>query len=335
MLKKSAGRLLFDRSGSVAAWTPIAFVLSSISFSVAAVVSCASLAAGQVVKAAVVSTTLDPTSFRQWAQDLGYGDTQLYPLTLSASGCPFVEVDVSGTKLPLMLDSGNAGGILITNQAPSIPHRVEERTEELNADGSHRGESFRIRVEKVSVLGEVFKNVAGGLSNWQIFSSEPFDGLVGLDFFLNRRLTLDYRSRRVGVTAAPLPEKLDPKRYLSVDLIEPPKGQGHILYARAKVNGREAIVYLDTGYNVSFIDPTFAEGLARVERSGKFKAFRERVPMELGGHTFILDDLRESEVRRGTGFELPVALALGSDVLSRFIVTIDLRAKKLILARAD
>jgi hypothetical protein len=288
-----------------------------------------------MIKAAVVSTTLESTSFRRWSHDLGYRETQLYPLTLGASGCPFVEVDVSGIKLPLMLDSGTARGIVITNQAPSIPHRVEERIEELNADGSHRGESFRIRVETVSVLGEVFKNVAASLSDWQMFSSEPFNGTVGLDFFLDRRLTLDYRSRRVGVTASPLPEKLGRKRYLSVDLVEPPKSQGHILYARARVNGREAIVYFDTGYNVSFIDPAFAEGLARVERPGKFKAFRERVPMELGGHTFILDDLRESPVRRGTGFGLPVALALGSDVLSRFIVTIDIRVKKLILAVAE
>jgi hypothetical protein len=32
---------------------------------------------------------------------------------------------------------------------------------------------------------------------------------------------------------------------------------------------------------------------------------------------------------------LPVALTLGSDVLSRFIVTIDIRVKKLILAVAE
>jgi len=234
-----------------------------------------------------------------------------------------------------MLDSGTARGFLLTNHAPSVPHRVEERSEDLNADGSHRGESFRISVETVSVLGKVFNNVAGSLSDWQMFSSEPFDGTVGLDFFLDRRVTLDYQSRRVGVTASPLPEKLDRKRYLSVDLVEPPKSQGHILYVRTKVNGREAIIYLDTGYNVSFIDPAFAEGLARVERPGKFKVFRERVPMELGGHTFILDDLRESEVRRGAGFNLPVAMTLGSDVLSHLIVTIDIRASKLILAVAE
>jgi hypothetical protein len=132
-----------------------------------------------------------------------------------------------------------------------------------------------------------------------MFSSEPFSGAMGLDFFLDRRLTLDYRSRRVGSTDQLLPEKLDDKRYLSVDLVEPPKSQGRILYARARVNGREAIVYLDTGYNVSFIDPGFAEGLARVERPGKFKVFRERVPLELAGHRLILDDLRESPIRRG------------------------------------
>jgi len=331
MLKKTARRLLSVRSGSAAAWTSTAFIL----FSVAAVLSCASFAAGQMIKAAVVSTTLESTSLRRWSQDLGYRETQLYPLTLGALGCPFIEVDVSGIKLPLMLDSGTARGFVITNHAPSIPHRVEERIEELNPDGSHRGKSFGIRLETVSVLGQDFKNVTGSLSDWQMLSSEPFNGTVGLDFFLDRRLTLDYRSRKVGVTAELLPEKLDRKRYLSVDLVEPPKSQGHVLYARARVNGREAIVYFDTGYNVSFIDPAFAEGLARVERPGKFKAFRERVPMELGGHTFILDDLRESQIRRGTGFDLPVALALGSDVLSRCIVTIDIRVKKLILAVAE
>jgi predicted aspartyl protease len=311
---------------------PVSFCL--LSFAVAVALNCGSSAAGQTIKAALVSTTLETTSFAQWSQDLAYQETQLYPLSFGGTGCPFVDVEVAGVKVALMLDTGTARGLVITNNAPAIPHRVEERNEELNADGSHRGESFIIRVEAVSVLGQVFKNVAGTLSDWKMFSSEPFNGTVGLDFFLDRRLTLDYRSRKVGVTASPLPEKLDRKRYLSVDLVEPPKSQGHILYARARVNGREAIVYFDTGYNVSFIDPDFAQGLARVERPGKFKVFREGVPLELGGHTFAFDELRESPVRRGTGFDLPVALVLGSDVLSRFIVTIDLPAKKLILALA-
>ena len=298
----------------------------------AILLSCASSAAAQVFKAAVVSTTLQTTSFPQWSRELGYQKTQLYPLILAASGCPFVEVGVSGIKVSLMLDSGTASGLMITTTAPRIPHRVEERVEELNADGTHRGESFRIRIETVSVLGEIFKDVTGSLSDWQIFSSAPFHGTVGLDFFLNRRLTLDYRARKVGATASPLPARLDRKRYVSVDLVAPPKSQGHILYGRARVNGREAMVYFDTGYNVSFIDPAFAEGLPRIERPGRFKVFREKVPLELGGHTFILDELREDLIRRGAGFDLPVALTLGSDFLSRFIVTIDIRAKKLILA---
>jgi hypothetical protein len=64
------------------------------------------------------------------------------------------------------------------------------------------------------------------------------------------------------------------------------------------------------------------------------EAPKER-PMELGGSTLILDDLRESPIRRGTGFDLPVALTLGGDVLSRFIVTIDIRARKLVLALVE
>jgi hypothetical protein len=101
------------------------------------------------------------------------------------------------------------------------------------------------------------------------------------------------------------------------------------------VNGREAIIYFDTGYNVSFIDPAFTDGIARIERPGRFKIFRERVPVEVNGNTITLNDLREDSIRRGAGFDRPVALLLGSDVLSKFIVTIDIRAKKLILALAE
>jgi hypothetical protein len=158
---------------------------------------------------------------------------------------------------------------------------------------------------------------------------------VGLDFFLQRRLTLDYRSLKVAAATSPLPEKLDPKRYLSLALIEPPKSQGHILYSAARVNGRDAIVYFDTGYNVSFIDPEFAPGLPYVERSGRFKVFRQRVPVEFGDRRFNLDEVRESPIRRGVGLSLPVALALGSDVLSHFAVTIDVHAKRLILALVE
>jgi hypothetical protein len=185
----------------------------------------------------------------------------------------------------------------------------------------------------MSVLGKDFRNTMGSLSDWRMFSSEPFNGTVGLDFFLDRRVTLDYRSRKVGVRPSSVSEKLDNKRYISIDLVQPPTSQGNILYARARVNGREAIVYFDTGYSVSFIDPSFAEGLARVERQqGRFKVSRQHVPVELGGRTFIIDEVREDAIRRGTGFDTPVALVLGSDVLSHFIVTIDARAKRLILA---
>jgi hypothetical protein len=242
-----------------------------------------------------------------------------------------VEVGISGVKASLMLDSGTARGFVLTNNAPAVPHRIEGRTEELNADGSHRGESFQISVDTLSVLGKIFRNTAGAMSDWHMFSSEPFDGTVGLDFLRDRRFTLDYRTRKVGVSYSALPKKLDYRRYVSLDLAPPPGPQGNILYARAKVNGRDAIIYLDTGYSASFIDPSFVEGLVRLERPGRFKNFRERVPLELGGCRVILDELREDHINRGQGFDTPVALVLGSDVLSYFVVTIDIRARKLIL----
>jgi hypothetical protein len=292
------------------------------------------VASGQSVKATVVSTVLERTTPAQWIQELEYKPDQIYPLGVDRLGCPLIEASVSGVKLLLMLDSGTARGFLLTNHAPPVPHSTVARNEELNADGTHRGDSFEIRLANMRVLGKVFENVAGSLSDWRMYSSDPFDGTVGLDFFLDRRVTLDYRSAKVAVTALPLPLKFAPARYVSLDLLDAPKSQGHVLYARARVNGRDTVVYFDTGYNMSFIDPQFADGLPQVERPGRFKIFRQQVLVELDGHRFLLNDLREDAIRRGTAFDVPVGLVLGSDILSQFIVTIDLRAKKLILAAA-
>lgn len=293
-------------------------------------VASAASAVSQTIKATITSP-LEASTPAEWARDLGYNANQLYPLALGSTGCPLVGADVAGTVLSLMFDTGTARGFVITRSAPAVPHGVEGRTEELNADGSHRGESLLIRVDSMLVAGKVFRNVTGTLSDWQMFSSEPFDGTVGLDFFRDRRVTLDYRSLKLGVTAVPIPGKLDPRRYIILDLIDPPKSQGSVLYARGRVNGRESVIYFDTGYSVSFIDPAFVAGLPSVKRPGRFTVFRQRVPLEMGQHTFILNEVREDAIRRGTGLDLPVALTLGSDVLSHFIVTIDVRAKKLIL----
>lgn len=300
---------------------------------VTTIISGASVAVCQTVKASVISTTVEGTTLQQWLKDLRYDREQLYPLRFTTVGCPLVEVDISGIKLPLLLDSGTAHGFTITDYAPPVPHRVEGREEELNADGSHRGESFRIAVDRMSVLGQAFENVSGTLSDWRMFSSEPFNGALGLDFFSDRRLTLDYASAKVAVSTLPLPERLDHKRYAYLDLIDAPKSQGSILYARGSVSGHDVLVYFDTGYNVSFIDPQYAGEFVRIVRPGmRFSVFREGVQLQLGGHTFVLNELREDAIKRGSGFELPVALVLGSDVLSQFITTVDVRTKKLVIA---
>ena len=300
-----------------------------------AIVSCAPSAMCQTVKAAVVSSTIQKTTLQMWLKDLGYDREQVYPLSFTTAGCPLVEVDISGIKMPLMLDSGTAHGFVITDHAPAVPHRVKERSEELNADGSHRGESFQIAVDRMTVLGKAFENTSGSLSPWRMFSSEPFNGTVGLDFFLDRRFTLDYRFAKVAVSTSPLPEKPDRERYAYLDLIEAPRSQGNVLYARGTVSGHDALVYFDTGYNVSFIDPQYAGDSARTVRPGmRFSAFREGVPVKLGGHTFVVNELREDAIKRGAGFDLPVALVLGSDVLSMFIFTVDIHAKKLVIAMA-
>ena len=101
--------------------------------------------------------------------------------------------------------------------------------EALNAYGSPLGELSSMRGEKVSVFAKVFKNVTKDFSDWQMPSSDPFSGSVGLDFSLDRRMTSSYRSWKIGITASPLPKKFDHKRCLSADFIKPGAQEGFFL----------------------------------------------------------------------------------------------------------
>jgi hypothetical protein len=96
MSEKGVRQTFAGRSPSAAASASFSLI-----FFAAAVLSCACSAAGQGIKTALISTTLESTSFPRWLQDLGYRETQLYPLVLAASGCPFMDVDVSGVKVSL------------------------------------------------------------------------------------------------------------------------------------------------------------------------------------------------------------------------------------------
>jgi predicted aspartyl protease len=270
----------------------------------------------------------------QWQRDLRYREQEIHAITLApATGTPLVQVSVGGARMALLLDTGTARGFMLTDRAPSVRYHVLEHVVERDASGRPRGQSEAIRVDSLEVLGMTFADVEGTRSDWRMFSSAPFVGTVGLDFFKDRRLTLDYASLTAAVSAAPLPDSLDARHYLVLDLIDPPEGQGHILYVRGVVNGRRAIVHLDTGYSASWVDSAFARWLPRADWPGASYPVRLGAVLDLGGSTFVLDDLREQAIQRGPGLDGPVALSLGSDFLSRFVLTIDLRAKKLVLAR--
>lgn len=300
----------------------------------AATATCA-VAAGSVTRASIRSAALTARSPSQWTHELGYRKADLHPLVISPStGAPEIGIAIAGVEVSLVLDTGTARGFMITDHAPHLPCTVEGIVEERNADGSPRGQSEDIRVDSMEVLGARYVAVKGTRADWRRYSSAPFDGTVGLDFFLERRLTLDYGARQIAVTDAPLPERLDSARCVVLGLLDPPRDQGHLLYVRAVVNGRPAIVYVDTGYSSSWLDPAFCEGLQRVDPQGSSPALRRGVPVELGGHRLVLDDVREQEIRRGSGLDAPVALVLGSDILSRLVTTIDLRGRKVVFALA-
>ncbi len=275
-----------------------------------------------------------------WVRDLGYEAGEVQPMTLSPLGVPQIPVKIGGVPIKVLFDTGNSGSLVLTTAVEKdIRYELLGQSEERNPDGSHRGWSKEIRLAKVEILGTVFQGLQAVLVDWKLMSSLPFNGLVGLKDFLKKRVTLDYRSRLLAVTNRPLPGGIlgDPDTAV-IPLLRAPARQGEIIYVIGEVNGRKQVIYIDTGAVPSCVSPEAAAGSEtyKARFHAVFGSDRKywSIEVKLGGLAFRVEDIYESlNIKRGTSFEFPVGLVLGSDKLKDLILTIDKIGNRLVARR--
>jgi len=278
----------------------------------------------------------------KWAKDLTYQPAELHPITLSSLGTPEVIIKVNGSPLTVLFDTGNSGQMSLTTAVENaVKFRTLSQGEELNPDGSHRGWSKVIELPEVDILGTIYKNHTASLIDWRMASDASYNGQVGLNYFLSRRVTLDYRNRLIAVSDTPVPADIvSNPDYAVVPLLKAPKQQGEIVYVEGEVNGRKQVIYLDTGTTPSCVSPASASGSESYKTryhdfyksDNKYKS----IEVKIGRLAFPVKDIFESnEIRRGTDFSYPVGLVLGSDQLKNLILTIDKIGNRLILRIAE
>ena len=87
-----------------------------------------------------------------------------------------------------------------------------------------------------------------------MYSSSPFNGCVGLEYFADKVVTLDYAKGRFAVSTRPLDYSKLPESYIVLPLYRSTsKGQEALPFFKAELNGEPVMVYLDTGKNHSYI----------------------------------------------------------------------------------
>jgi hypothetical protein len=264
-----------------------------------------------------------------WIRDFNYKESQIKGLlNVENTSCPFIPILINGQEVSIMFDTGNSQGLALTTAIRNkIDYDVTGTSTTRNPDGSYRGDIQLINIKNINIFGEEYSNVKSSISDWQLYSSEKFNGLLGLEYFRNKIVTLDYKNNKIAITDKELDyKKLDTEKYTIIPLIKSSiANRSDLLYFQGDVNGEKSIIYLDTGYSRSFVD------LKENNNSNNDNT----VQVKLSNRQFQFKNLRCQEIKRGENFEYPVKLIIGSDILksNNFVITIDKIQNKLILSQ--
>jgi hypothetical protein len=248
-----------------------------------------------------------------WRDSLGYSSAELHPIRVGTDGFPYVRVRVDTMELSLLFDTGNMVGMtLATPQYDRLALRSVGTVRRRDSAGEPLGE-FRIgRAERVQVLGRTATEVT-----IYEFRHPRLAGLVGPDALPGSRFTLDYRAQVLAVTTSDLDLREGANRLALIRSARHPR----LIVVEGRFRGEPILIELDTGKSRTAVDPVWARsvGLAvgrldtvvvgEIQVGGSLCDIRDAKPVRLGA---IDPDL-----------PAPLVISLGSDTLSRFILTVD------------
>ena len=143
---------------------------------------------------------------------------------------------------------------------------------------------------------------------------------MGPTFIEEGHFTLDYKSRRMGVGSGRLPDSVPGFR--QVPLVRS-RRYPRLILVRGTVEGREALLELATGKRRTVINPALAAELSL--RRGSHGVTIDS--LRIGALSFEVPSAKEvDQTAIDPSLPEPIVAGLGSDVLSRFVWTVDYEA---------
>jgi hypothetical protein len=248
-----------------------------------------------------------------WVDAFGYSDEQVFPFAIGDFGFPYVQVAIDDDRLDLPFDTGNTIGVMLSTEAFDRLGLAAIETHTPYDSAGRPGKPLRTsEVSGVSLLGR-------DLGPGRVFElgNPNLDGLVGPVLFPRGHITFDYGSKRLALGDGPLPDSIP--GYRALPLIRSASHPSLIL-VRGSIEGRPALLEIDTGKSRCVVNPDLSAdlGLARVKGGVVIEA------VQLGALSFAVP--RAKEVDQGgidPGLPQPILAGIGSDLLSRFVWTVD------------
>ncbi len=252
-----------------------------------------------------------------------YASNELFDISLHPIfKIPQVEVVFDDVSVPLLLDFGNSGDILITNAISSeVDYTISDTVYTYTPSGEVRGVIESVIFPEVMVFGEKYTNVKGNLAHWSIFSTEPTNGIVGLSYLDGKYFTLSYRNQIIGVSSKSINQSFPSLTNNAIDLETfafHPTG----VYFKGMVSNTMAIIYFDTGKSHTMINSDLLPSeMIATDKSGSY--FKGEVQLVFGQNQFSIYYPRVKQLRRNINSEIPVRIEVGSDLLKFFDITVD------------
>jgi predicted aspartyl protease len=243
-------------------------------------------------------------------------------------GLIWVKVETAARSYNFVLDSGAGASVVDARTAASLGLKLGSQLPVLGVDShavARYAEGFAGRIGDVPLNGSM---LAIDLSGASRSCSRRIDGLIGADWFRGRIVEIDFRRKCFCVLEQPQSPVANPA---SVTL--PIKARNGAFCVPIAVNGgKPSWVRLDTGCNTAlqFVVDRRTEiawlrtSIGLSQSSGRFASGEVQLgEKRLDG---VKIGLHEREIFPGESG------LLGTGILSKFKVTIDLKANRLFLA---
>ena len=258
-----------------------------------------------------------------WVQDLGYSESEIFPLHIAQFGCPFVDVQIDGQSVRLEFDTGNMSGLAISPQlARQLALPQVGQSTSYDSSGATRGQFHLFRAARFSAFGRSWED-----QHVHELADDQISGLIGPKFLTDRRFTVDYASGRIAISTQPLPDAAP-----NVDILPlvPSKTLKGLLVIEGTVNGRSVLIEVDTGKSRTCVDPELVAELALPESGQGYRIDDIR----LGLSTFKVPSAKMIGFKGiSRGLNAPILLSIGSDILSRMVWTVDYRSGEFAISR--